>query len=45
MSLRSAAGTLWAGHVGSQLMASDFFVWSVLVSVQTEGWEAAWQSP
>lgn len=45
MSLRSAVSTLWAGHVGSQLMASDVFVWSVLVSVQTEDWEAAEQSP
>lgn len=45
MALPSAAGTCRAGHARCQLMASDGFGLSVLVSVQTEGWEAAEQSP
>lgn len=45
MGLPSAVGTRRAGHAGRQLMASDCFGWSVLVSVKTEGWEAAEQSP
>lgn len=41
LDLSSTTGILWAGHAGSQLMVSDSFGWSVIVSVQTEGWEAA----